>query len=564
MSGRRSFYEPGAPSYRGGDSPRGGMPVRGSGPGLVVLALAVLVALAVAALLVWLTAPLWHSLIYGAWVNMPLLVLVGAGGLVCAFLYFAGNPGLSTLLGIGWLSLIVLYLALSGPLAQQRFLADVEAGAQEIERVPDTREVRYTPFEVARAKGLNSTTDSRYTLGEFEPLQIPAGGGAEQAAENQEYGWVAPRVPNGWLNTFTRNQNGVLTVGPDGGINQIGEEFRYGEGMKLWNNVKWQFHNSHYSSTKGNPYYVRTPESVEGGQQTLIASPYIEWSFEFPVMVPEWGGVLIAHPDGTIEDLSPEEAREDPRLAGERLYPKELARRAMDSWSYRGGLWNALVPHVNQTEMPERSDQTENPPPYLMPVSEAQSNPATEPGSGSTELEWVAAAEPHGASYSTHTMFFVDARTGEMRYREYGNNSSLLGPARTFDVLQSEFPAYRWGDGVKAVEARPVIRSGDLYWLIAITNSQESAISETALVSASGSNEVQTFGSYEETLAFLRGEDAAPSGESSGGAGEGSPPEESGSAPPEDLSGLSEEDLVRLIGEAAEALEERRSGEGGE
>ena len=62
---------------------------------------------------------------------------------------------------------------------------------------------------------------------------------------------------------------------------------------------------------------------------------------------------MVVHPDGDIEDLSPEEAIKDERFEGERLYPERLARKVGDVWKYRNGYWNTWSAHEDEAVIPE-------------------------------------------------------------------------------------------------------------------------------------------------------------------------------------------------------------------
>lgn len=482
------------------------------------------IGIAVLALLGWLFAPLFHGIIFSAfYVALPMWTIVFLGAVGATFFALRDQPALATLWGALFVCLFLGVGAVSSVATQVKFLDRIEK-ENVSEAIPDTTNVRYVPFEVARAKGLNQTTESQINLGEPEPVQ-----------EGKELNWLIPREPNGMYNSWVNKQDGVLIIDPNQNADQISQPFKYGEGMMLNNNWMWQAHRKNYWSTKTNPYYVKN------GDEILMLSPYVKWGFSFPVMIPRWGGVLVIHPDGKIEDLSPEEARNDSRFDGERLYPQSLARRGMNAWAYQNGVANALFRHRDQTEMPE-IQYTANQPPYLLPT---ERGPA-----------WVAGAEPHGSSYSVHTMFYVDAQTGVFRYREYGGDSSLIGPNRAINVVQSAFPNYQWkgggegssGSKIIALEPRPVVVEGDLYWMITITNGQHSSISDTVMVEATGQNRVTSLSDYAEVQGFIDSPEVSDDAEDSSSGGSGS---ESSSG-----SGLSDEELVELLEEAARRLEE--------
>ena len=78
------------------------------------------------------------------------------------------------------------------------------------------------------------------------------------------------------------------------------------------------------------------------------------------------GGAFLVHPgpDGQIEELSPEEAAKRPEIAASgRLVPDTLTRRVHDAYALRGGIWNYLFLHTNQTKI---VDTELNRQPYLL------------------------------------------------------------------------------------------------------------------------------------------------------------------------------------------------------
>ena len=138
-----------------------------------------------------------------------------------------------------------------------------------------------------------------------------------------------------------------MVIQPDGSAEIVNQEFRRGEGMALYRNVGWKLKREKFFAHHTNQYYVLD------GEELLGVVPYISYRFSFPVMVPRWGGVLVVHPDGEIENLSPEEAIRDGRFEGERLYPEQLARRVGDVWKYRNGYWNTWFAHEDEAQIPQ-------------------------------------------------------------------------------------------------------------------------------------------------------------------------------------------------------------------
>ena len=133
---------------------------------------------------------------------------------------------------------------------------------------------------------------------------------------------------------------------PDGSAEVVNQEFRRGEGMALYRNVEWKLKRKKFFAHHTNQYYVLD------GEKLLGIVPYISYSFSFPVMVPRWGGVLVVHPDGEIENLSPEEAIRDGRFEEEGSI-ELLARKVGDVWKYRNGYWNTWFAHKDEAQIPQ-------------------------------------------------------------------------------------------------------------------------------------------------------------------------------------------------------------------
>ena len=117
---------------------------------------------------------------------------------------------------------------------------------------------------------------------------------------------------------------------------------------------------------------------------------------------------------------------------------------------------------------------------------------------------------------------------------------------------------------------RPEGDENVLYWMLSVTTRDSPGVNLTAFVD-SRDGAVTGLRSYEEVLAFARGEDvpgATPQGGEgdAGGAPAAGSPTEGDEAPaggpsPEDLS---DEELVRLLREAAERLENEGTPPAGE
>ena len=515
------------------------------------------VGLVVVLVFTWLVSPVFHVLTMALYVNWPFFLVVVAGTVLGAYLWRVGDKDPAKIVAVVAIVAALAYLITASPLRDLKYLASIEA--EKIEEMPDTTGIRFLPYDVAARFGRNTQDDSTLVLGEFEPLDNGDGG----------IDWVAPREPNGTWNSFANNQDGVMVIRPDGSAETVNQEFRRGEGMALYRNVGWKLKREKFFAHHTNQYYVLD------GEELLGVVPYISYRFSFPVMVPRWGGVLVVHPDGEIENLSPEEAIRDGRFEGERLYPEQLARRVGDVWKYRTGYWNTWFAHKNEAQIPQINapeDQatleeqpaaqgtSTNQMPFLIPTREGP--------------QWFSAAEPYGGSFSLYRGIYVDAHSGKVTYFKPDTGSALIGVNKSLDYAKATFPNYQWGRNAVILEPRPVVKDKTLYWMATITNADKAGVNQTVMVNASEQGEVTVLETYEDVVAFVEGEDTGETVNVEGGDSLGTPeevtttpeteaPNEQPAQPPTsqspvDVSELSDEELIRIISEAANELDSRK------
>jgi hypothetical protein len=493
------------------------------------------------------------------YVNWPFFVVTLGGAALVAYLWSVGDQDPARLVAVVAIIAVAGYVITAGPLRDLKYLDSIQA--TEIDEMPDTTGVRYLPYDVAARFGQNTQDNSTLVLGGFEPLNNEEGG----------IDWVSPREPNGPWNSIANNQDGAMVIDPDGSAEIIDQEFRRGEGMALYRNVKWKLIRNKFFAHHTNQYYIMD------GEELLGIVPYISYRFSFPVMVPKWGGVMVVHPDGETEKLTPEEAVNDERFEGERLYPEQLARKVGNVWKYRNGYWNTWFAHEDEATIPRINAPEEaaatsiedatssNQMPFLIPTQEGP--------------QWFLAAEPYGRSFSMYRAIYVDAHSGEIAFFDPGTGSALIGVNKALDYAKAAFPNYQWGQNAVILEPRPVIKDENLYWMATITNADKAGVNQTIMVNASEQGEVTVLETYEDVTAFVEGEDTGETVNVEDGDGAPEPSQQpgpsepsdsemqgdqqsqpDGSQAPVDISEMNEEELIQLIREAADELE----GRGGE
>ncbi len=193
---------------------------------------------------------------------------------------------------------------------------------------------------------------------------------------------------------------------------------------------------------------------------------------------------MVIHADGTIEDLSPEEAGKVPYLMGNRLYPKELSVYYSTAYSYRNGIVNKWFLHKEEIEI----------------VSLPQEEPVLHVPSLEGFKQMVV-AEPYGRSYGIYKIFFFDATTGKREIIEYDQQSLLTGPIAASDYIRKEFPTFDW-TAFRLAEPRPLTVGGDLYWLLSVIPNDSAGIAATVLLNTKTNRVIRT-DTKEQLLSFL-------------------------------------------------------------
>ena len=173
---------------------------------------------------------------------------------------------------------------------------------------------------------------------------------------------------------------------------------------------------------------------------------------------------------------------------------------------------------------------------------------------------------------------YVDGHSGEVTYFKPDTGSALIGVNKALDYAQATFPNYQWGQNAVILEPRPVVKDKTLYWMATITNADKAGVNQTVMVNASEQGEVTVLETYEDVVAFVEGGDAGETVNVEGGDTLGASedpsatpgteiPEEQSAQPgdragaqeaPVDVSEMSDEELIRIISEAANELESRK------
>ena len=452
--------------------------------------------------LVWFLRPFFHGLAMFLWtaplVWFPPLVVLLVGAAIAVRgrrritveNIVAPRRGSPALLAAGVVA-VVLFLVLgvvNGPLSARALYTDTQYA--QIDTLPGGATPRLVPKEVAvqvASSGFNSPTEF---LTNFSIVRTPQG-----------LRWTALRTPDGVIRTFTKASQGIVTL--DAGqtartVRQVDSSLRVAPGLRLTDNLRWRLLKRRYFVELGEEVGIEGPDG-----EARILVPYIEYE-GWLVRRPKLGGVFVVSPDGSIEDLSPAEARRRPEVvASGRLFPERLARRIQDAYAYKRGIWNKLFVHEEQTQI---TDTEVNAQPYLIDF-------------GGRGARWVTVAEPYGRAFAANAVFLTDTLTGRTEVFRVPRGRSLSGNRRALDKVRSiSIPGVTFadqGEGTgggrfRAIEPRPVFLKGKLVYLVSVVPQSGNSVSKTVIVDAEQNKQVAIFDNdtdpqaERKTVEFLR------------------------------------------------------------
>jgi hypothetical protein len=456
----------------------------------------------VALALLWLVRPLWHGLAMFVWTEplvwlAPLLLLVAGSVLLrrsqrswttLEDLRSGVRPP-TYLFAFPVLAFIVFVLgaALNAPLVGKAIVDNTNY--ESIPGLPAGGIVRLVPREVAEANAASAFNSPTETLTNFRIV-------------NTEKGlvWTALRTPQGAFRIFSKKSQGIVELDAEQtarSLRQIDADLQVAPGLQITDNLRWRLLKERFLIKLEEPVGIETPK----GPRIIV--PYLEYK-GLLIRRPVLGGVFVVAPDGTIEDLEPEEAARRPELAQTgRIFPDTQARRIQEAFQYKRGVWNAWFVHEDQTRI---TDTETNRQPYLVDFGAAGLGP-----------QWVTVAEPYGRAFAASAIFLTDATTGRTRIWRVPRHTSLSGNRRALQAVRAvSIPGVDFGDGTpgsgnfRVVEPRPVFVKGRVVYLTSIIPNTANAVSKTVVVDAETNKLVAIFDNDRDkqaeakTMAYIR------------------------------------------------------------
>jgi len=197
---------------------------------------------------------------------------------------------------------------LNGPLIARSIYANTVY--RQIPNLPTGGLVRLVPREVAvqlASSGFNSPTER---LTDFHIVRTPRG-----------LAWTALRTPDGLVRTFIKKSEGLVSLAASSTERRVfsaDARLQVAPGLRITDNLRWRLLKQRYLIELAEPNAIQDARG-----RPLILVPYLSYK-GLLVRRPVLGGAFVVYPDGRIEDLSPEEARRRPEIAGSgRLFPDD-------------------------------------------------------------------------------------------------------------------------------------------------------------------------------------------------------------------------------------------------
>ena len=354
----------------------------------------------------------------------------------------------------------------------------------EIQDLPnmDANYTRILPRAVADRFAVDACQYPQYT-----PQRPP-----DIAFGNETMYWSYVLVPDGLVNTYNLKDKGVVFVDMTTSEKNLlvkEKSLTIGPGMKVTDDVYWKIYKKHYWID------AEKPNGIYYNGKVYLVIPYIKyetkWHFPIWYKVPKWGGVILVNETGNIQFLNPKEARENPVLKGQKLFPENLARYYIESqryWmaknSFWSGTWNVWIHHKEELEITDVSSQG-NRQPFLIKTTDG--------------LKWLISTEPYGKAHGIYRVYLIDARTGKTEYKQF--LAKEVGPVRASDYVRKSNPLFDWST-FRTVEPIPVVKDGVLFWEVRIVPRDGSGIAKISFVNSEDGN-VLMFENSRELKEFL-------------------------------------------------------------
>jgi hypothetical protein len=450
----------------------------------------------VVAAVAWFFRPWLHGLVYTVYTTPLVLLGVVAGGIASWVTARSGERvatvvnALSsedhtvTPLRVGAVAFVIAAFALlpvANAVAGVTLSDQVMGDTATVERLDDADadNPRIVTRAVADRYASNTLNRPQYRVGDTDISVV-----------NGTPYWAAPLAPDGLFNAITKRQAGTVLVDmttQQANVRSVDGELETGVGTIFYRNYRWELLKSQYLVDYGDPKMV-----VHDGTQ-YIAVPFSEPQFHLtplPHTTPQWGGVALIDPSGSIQTLSPAEAAASPVLDDQQLFPEDLALRSVAATKYRNGILNTYTSHEDEIEIAPLPGDGNDQPFFVLTESGPQ---------------YVVAVEPYGDAQGLQELWTIDGQSGA--FERYVPEDSLFGPQRAADLVRQSAPQTDWDRFTPAEPILTVVNDRE-YWQVRVVPEDNSGIAYVAFVDAR-SGDVDQFAETDEITRFLGGETPA-------------------------------------------------------
>ncbi|MYL18156.1 hypothetical protein GLW36_16115 [Halorubrum terrestre] len=442
----------------------------------------------------WFFRPWLHGLIYAVYTT-PLLLFGIVAGSIAAWATARAGGGVETVvnaltsndhtitpLRVGVVVLVITAFALM-PVANA--VAGVTLSDQTMSQTATVE--RLDDVDADNPRIVTRAVADRYASNTLNRPQYRVGDTDISVVNGTPY-WAAPLAPDGLFNKITKRQAGTVLVDmttQQANVRSVDGELETGVGTIFHRNYRWEL-------LKSQAYLVDygDPKMVIHNNTQYIAVPYSEPTFHLtplPHSTPQWGGVAVTDPSGSIETLSPSEAAASPILDNQQLYPENLALQSVAATKYRNGILNTYTSHEDEIEIAPLPGDENDQPFFIL----SESGP-----------QYVVAVEPYGNAQGLQELWTIDGQNGT--FEQYVPADSLFGPQRAADLVRQSAPQTDWDRFTPAEPILTVIDDRE-YWQVRVVPEDNSGIAYVAFVDAR-SGDVDSFEQTDAITQFLGGE----------------------------------------------------------
>lgn len=472
------------------DWPPGNSDQQESSPPWIPLGIVGIVAVAIG----WFFRPWLHGLIYAVYTT-PLLLFGIAAGSIAAWATARVGGGVETVvnaltsndhtitpLRVGVVVLVITAFALM-PVANA--VAGVTLSDQTMSQTATVE--RLDDVDADNPRIVTRAVADRYASNTLNRPQYRVGDTDISVVNGTPY-WAAPLAPDGLFNKITKRQAGTVLVDmttQQANVRSVDGKLETGVGTIFHRNYRWEL-------LKSQAYLVDygDPKMVIHNDTQYIAVPYSEPTFHLtplPHSTPQWGGVAVINPSGSIETLSPSEAAASPILDNQQLYPENLALQSVAATKYRNGILNTYTSHEDEIEIAPLPGDENDQPFFIL----SESGP-----------QYVVAVEPYGNAQGLQELWTINGQNGT--FERYVPADSLFGPQRAADLVRQSAPQTDWDRFTPAEPILTVIDDRE-YWQVRVVPEDNSGIAYVAFVDAR-SGDVDSFEQTDAITQFLGGE----------------------------------------------------------